>query len=59
MKSILLVIMFTAVYLLGAWSHESDIQRACKESGRSRHAAWQGELICSPMIKDVLNGGNK
>lgn len=35
-------------FLLGAYAHEGDIQRACKNNGTSGDVTWRGELICKP-----------
>lgn len=49
--SVLLCLLCT-VFLLGAVLHERDIQRVCKEKGRSGHATWLGQLECSPITKE-------
>lgn len=40
--------LLITAFFLGAWLHEGDIQRACKEKGFAEYAAWRGDLMCSP-----------
>ena len=49
--SALILIIVIGLVLIGAFAHEGDIQRACKEDGRSGMSTWRGELICSPVKK--------
>ena len=35
-------------FFLGAYAHEGDIQRACKNDGASGGTTWRGEIICKP-----------
>ena len=44
----LLVALVFVAFFLGAWLHEGDIQRSCKDAGHSGQAAWRGVLICMP-----------
>ena len=44
----LLVPLLLVTFFLGAWTHEGDIQRSCKDAGHSGQAAWRGVLICMP-----------
>ena len=51
MKYFLFIILVIFIYLLGAYCHESDIQRTCKNIGRSRYSTWQGEIECKLINK--------
>lgn len=48
MKTFLLVVVFLAVYCLGAVMHERDIARACAKLGESHQAGWTIDIKCSP-----------
>ena len=39
------------IFCVGALFHERDIQRECKENGRTGKAAWTGEMECKPFEK--------
>lgn len=45
------IIWFVAV-VSGAYFHEGDIQRQCRETGKAT-AAWRGDLICRPAENGV------
>jgi len=49
---ILLTLWTAFVYVFSAYAHESDIQRECKEKGRTGSSAWQGELKCESIKQD-------
>jgi hypothetical protein len=36
----------------GAYFHEGDIQRQCRETGKAT-AAWRGDFICKPAENEV------
>lgn len=47
-ETINIIIMVVVVFCLGAWAHEGDIQRACKDKGETGGVTLRGELICNP-----------
>jgi len=56
-KTILILLVTSGPFFLGAFAHEKDIQRQCLKTGRAGEAAWLGELNCSP--KERLPGESK
>lgn len=46
--------MFLCVFLfvLGAITHEADIQNSCAKDGIDIKSAWLGDLKCSPIKEE-------
>ena len=43
------IITVLVLYFLGGYTHEGDIQRQCRETGKA--TGWRGDLVCSPAEK--------
>ena len=43
------VIWTLFVFFIGAFAHEGDLQRNCKETGHTNSSGWHGEMTCSPI----------
>ena len=51
-RSLLLFIAWTLlVFFIGGYAHEGDIQRNCKDHGKTNSAGWRGEMTCSPVLE--------
>lgn len=48
MRTLAAIIIFVLVYAAGAITHESDIERQCREQGQSGKAGWFIDIKCSP-----------
>lgn len=50
---VLAAMLYTGfIFFAGAYAHEGDIQRNCKEHGETNSSGWRGELNCSPKINE-------
>jgi len=48
---LLVCVLSWGLFFTGAYSHEGDIQRQCKEKGIAH--GWRGDLICEPIDLDM------
>jgi len=54
MKTLLIIILGIALLIIGAISHEDDIERQCLKTGYSNSATWNTNLKCEVINPNKL-----